>query len=91
MRTTAAAPLSVSAAELQSRRASPITTASAIPMIGVPSGATIIAPITVAVEWAKMPTAGSRSRTWTAYGGPMRAELGVAVQLLIPALPRLQP
>jgi hypothetical protein len=55
MRTTAAAPPSVRAAELQSRRASPMTTASAIPMIGVPSGATIIAPMTVAVELAKMP------------------------------------
>ena len=32
-----------------------MTTASATPMIGVPSGATIIAPITVAVELARTP------------------------------------
>jgi len=52
---TAAAPPATRPADVHSRRPSPITTASPIPMIGVPSGATIMAPITVAVELVKIP------------------------------------
>ena len=53
--TTSAAPATTSSRETTRLRRSPITTLSTVPRIGVISGATIIAPMTVAVESATTP------------------------------------
>ena len=53
--TTSAAPLTTSRSESARLRRSPMTTLSTVPRIGVIRGATIMAPMTVAVESATTP------------------------------------